>query len=377
METPPFRVGRMSYILEIPREKADEYLNESEKILEYINSSQYKTKEISKIIEQIKKAYEENKMSEVQSGFEKVEQIHKYIQNYEESFFNLKKETEEAERYGIDTPDTKRLIYLAEASFNRGDYKNAFEKVEEAKLMFAVEVKGEFHPVYYVKNHPFRFLIGFFFFGFFGFGSTFLIKLKLYKKKLRILDEEEQLLLQLMRVIQKECFERARMSMEEYDGAMMQYEDRLHKVIQEKIKIETKIAYLFKIKGKFKALESEKKRLIELIKQTQENYLKKGTLETRVYENMLKSYSARLSEVDEEIAVLDAKQAIKKFSKGSLLKNEVKLEMQEKKSINEEEIQEKFEEGSKEWWEQIRKKMKRDTKAKRLLNKFRDKLRKK
>ena len=38
----------------------------------------------------------------------------------------------------------------------------------------------------------------------------------------------------------------------------------------------------------------------------------KNKIETRIYENMLKSYSSRLSEVDEQLAYLEAKEAIKK-----------------------------------------------------------------
>ena len=48
------------------------------------------------------------------------------------------------------------------------------------------------------------------------------MRLSLLKRKLRVLGEEEVLLLQLMRVVQKDCFEGNKMSMEEYDEAMIQ-----------------------------------------------------------------------------------------------------------------------------------------------------------
>ena len=42
----------------------------------------------------------------------------------------------------------------------------------------------------------------------------------------------------------------------------------------------------------------------------------KGKIETRVYENMLKSYSSRLTEVEEQITFLEAQEALNrnKFS---------------------------------------------------------------
>jgi hypothetical protein len=43
----------------------------------------------------------------------------------------------------------------------------------------------------------------------------------------------------------------------------------------------------------------------------QESYLKKGEIETRVYENMFRIYNARLARVEEELLFLEAKQFIR------------------------------------------------------------------
>ncbi|MDP1729281.1 MAG: hypothetical protein Q8L27_03710, partial [archaeon] len=124
--------------------------------------------------------------------------------------------------------------------------------------------------------------------------------------------EEQVLLLELMKRVQKECFERNHMSMEEYEQAMMQYENRLGETIEERIRIETRIANMLKIKGKRVALDEEKKRLIERMKSIQNEYLIKGNLETRVYDNMMKIHIKRLSEVQEEIATMEADDAVRR-----------------------------------------------------------------
>jgi hypothetical protein len=100
--------------------------------------------------------------------------------------------------------------------------------------------------------------------------------------------------------------------MEEYEAAMMQYENRLSQTVQDKIAVETKIANLLKIRGKRIALGEEKNRLVMMVKKVQDDYLNKGKIETRIYENMIKSYTARLTEVEEAIATLDAEAAVKK-----------------------------------------------------------------
>jgi hypothetical protein len=48
------------------------------------------------------------------------------------------------------------------------------------------------------------------------------------------------------------------------------------------------------------------------MKGLQEDYLNQAKLETRVYENMLKSYSARLAKVEEEIVFLEAQEYLGK-----------------------------------------------------------------
>jgi len=128
----------------------------------------------------------------------------------------------------------------------------------------------------------------------------------------------------LMKVVQRDCFEEAKMSMEEYEEAMAQYESRLNHVVQEKITAETQLANLAKIRGgKEKALKVESDRLKELIKAAQKNYFEKAGMETRVYEDMLRSYSSRLSEIEESLATLEAQEAIKLHSsKSSGRKNE-------------------------------------------------------
>jgi hypothetical protein len=187
--------------------------------------------------------------------------------------------------------------------------------LEDAKRAYATEVKGEFNILYAIKNNPMQSLGILLGASVFGIGSSLVIRYRLYKKRLKILGEEEILLLELMKVVQKECFENNKMSMEEYENAMMQYEHKLSETISDKIRTETKIANMFRISGKRLALEDEKKRLVSMIKKIQDDYLNKGKLETRIYENALNSYTARLGDVEEQMAFLDAQDALKKQTK--------------------------------------------------------------
>jgi len=191
---------------------------------------------------------------------------------------------------------------------------DAYLKLKEANTSFLLETKGEFRVLYYIKNNPvqsFGILISL---SILGVGSALFIRLRLLKRKLRLLAEEEELLLQLMKVVQRDCFEGNKMSMEEYAEAMFQYETRLGEIIKDKVKTETTLANLMKWGGKKKALNQEKDRLMILLKQTQEDYLNRGKLDTRVYENMLRTYASRLSKIEEQLVFMEAQEEIRKAS---------------------------------------------------------------
>jgi len=78
--------------------------------------------------------------------------------------------------------------------------------------------------------------------------------------------------------------------------------------------METRKAHLLRVfQGENVRLFKERGRVLQLLKQSQKMYLKSGNLETRVYQNRIKSYTERLVEIEERIAELEAQRAMKKF----------------------------------------------------------------
>jgi hypothetical protein len=299
------------YILDLPRVEADEMLKISFEIIEKMNSSEMIMKEALDLLESINKSYTNTEFNSLKESYDALSLIYKNAFDSKALLEELGKKIDESERNGIAVEQTKKLLYLAEVAYNRGEYTLAITRLKEAKLTYGLETKGEFNLFYAVKNNPiqaFGFLV---LAGFVGMSGTLLFRFQLYRKRLFILKKEEVLLLELMRVVQRECFEGNKMSMEEYEQAMSQYEKRLAETIQEKISTETRLANLLKVKGKRTALDEERKLLVEMVRKLQEDYLNKAKIETRVYDNMIKSYTLRLGEVDEQLAFIDARAAIK------------------------------------------------------------------
>lgn len=130
--------------------------------------------------------------------------------------------------------------------------------------------------------------------------------------ELRKNSREESILIGLMKTVQRECFEEKKMSMREYGIAMQQYEQRLTEVVKNIVEFESKKSNLLKFGREEARLMEQQKRLMDMIKETQKRYMEKGDLETRIYEDKMKSFTSRLGEVEEKLAFIKAQQALKK-----------------------------------------------------------------
>ena len=226
----------------------------------------------------------------------------------------LEKSVDLAKQKGIDVRETERLLYLAKSSLERGNFLEAFERAKEAQLTFAIETGGKYinEIQFAMKKNPEETVSGFVSFGFFVFGASLFTKWRYIKRKLRKLVEEQALLQDLMKATQIDVFQKSKLSMAEYGDAMTQYEKRLSRVLQDTVIYENKRRNLLKFKSKTKKLTEEKDRLRQMLGSIQKDYISGAKYETRVYENMLASYSERLTEVEESLAISDAKKMKKK-----------------------------------------------------------------
>jgi uncharacterized protein len=101
----------------------------------------------------------------------------------------------------------------------------------------------------------------------------------------------------------------------------MEYlERRLSEIVQGIINLEKQKENLFKFKFKEKSLFSEKKMIIDKLKEIQTDYLKKKNIDKKTYDIMIESYNKRLSQIEELIANIEAKKDFKKEMKLNIKK---------------------------------------------------------
>ena len=112
----------------------------------------------------------------------------------------------------------------------------------------------------------------------------------------------------LLKEVQSDYFGKGKLSTEEYTSSIEQYEERLGKLVQRRVELENEKKNFLRFQGKSAKFRQEKASLEKLVVDLQRSYLSLGKFETRTYENQMRSYTRRLSEVEEAIAVSEAEE---------------------------------------------------------------------
>ncbi|MEM5819867.1 MAG: hypothetical protein QXO19_03170, partial [Candidatus Aenigmatarchaeota archaeon] len=198
----------------------------------------------------------------------------------------------------------------------------ALKRAEDAKMSYALETTGKFNVIAFITNNWKEVLLSSLVLTFVCLIIYIRIRLFIIDHRLRRLNEEEKIIIGLIKEVQKETFEENKLSMEEYLTTMQQYNNRLSKIAQEIIKYETLRSSIITFKPEKARLLQEKERLIKLMKETQKLYMIAGRLETSIYKNKMNSYKERLSEIEERLSTIEATEAIKKQEKGFKFKLE-------------------------------------------------------
>jgi len=301
-------------IYEVPREEAVFALNESSAILDELKSLGLNLDKTSLLFSQAQEFYNNKNYEQSVILYEEIKDRREKAVTTLILIEEVKLQIKDAESRGLKTTKTDRFILLAQAALDREDFATALKRADDAKITYALETVGKFNVLFFIENNWEMLSVGLLSFLIIVYIWELSLKYNFIKNRIKSLAKEEKILLGLVKEIQKECFENNKLSMGEYTQTLAQYEGRINKVVQEIIEMETRKAHLLRVfQGENVRLFKERGRVLQLLKQSQRMYLKSGNLETRVYQNRIKSYTERLVEIEERIAELEAQRAMKKF----------------------------------------------------------------
>ncbi len=299
------------FVHTVSREEAEIFIEKLQGDINEMNESGFKLKDMPEWLEEAKSLFEEHDYDAVKAKYEQSHSFRDAAFTSEDKIAELENKIQQAKYEGVKTPRTEKTLNLAKAAFLRGDYNSALERIEEAEYLYVVETKGEFNLFRFIIINWKQVILGTILASIAAFGIYWKGKLLYIDHKLDMLREDQKTIIGLMQEVQKETFKKKTMSMSDYNTSMEQYEKQLASAVQNSIAYESeRIAHKSLLKAENRA-EIERKRLMQLIKETQNAYLKENKIETRAYKHRINTLRKRLSEVEEELAVQEAGKAIK------------------------------------------------------------------
>lgn len=215
------------------------------------------------------------------------------------------KDAEEAR--GLKVPETKELLSLAVAAFEREDYEIALERINYAKLVYASETRGKVNYTKMVLDNLLAIVIGggvllaLLFAAFAKAKALFIIR------ELKNLDAREANIANLMKESQEKYYIQKTLSADAYTKAMSELTEKLTQIRGDGAKLRAKRAGLIRPHEELKRLREESINLEGLIRDAQDRYYSKKTMSRREYDESMEHFRSMQIDVEGAIAVLETR----------------------------------------------------------------------
>ena len=304
-------------IHEISKEDAEILAEQAAIQIQDMLMNGFNTEKVNRYLENAKNLIEARDYEGAKAEIDKIFSDYKYSSQVYTEMENLRQLLDSAIEREISVDNTQRLYNLAMLAAQRGDFETALNRLNEAKLTYALETKGEFNVLFFIRTNSKELAISLIAISIVIFIAGMQLKWRTVLKQIKVLNHEKEVVLGLMKVVQEDTFKNKKMSMGEYEQAILQYEKRLGKIVQGLIESETRksqMEHLAKMQFMTEKtrLTQERDRLIVLIKELQENYMVQQKIDSRVYMNMMHAYSDRVGDIEEKLALLDAEEVLSK-----------------------------------------------------------------
>ncbi|MCB9359443.1 hypothetical protein H6503_05920 [Candidatus Woesearchaeota archaeon] len=300
------------YIVPISRSDAEDLIKNSSFLLSELQRFGYNTIKLEPLMQMLDQFFDERDYSEIIDTEALMQENYNDALESDSLLAEVRNSISDANDRGLKTAETDRLVLLAQAALDRGEFELALKRANDAKFYLALEVVGKFNVWNFIQRNWHLLLLSFIALLCIMFIFAISMRYFLLQEKLKVLHKESHIVLGLIKESQIECFEKGKLSMEEYMETITEYETRLNKIVQAIITNETTLANLTKILGnEEKRLVDEKERILKLMRETQVDYIDTKKLETRAYENRMRTYQERLAEIEEKLITMEADRAMR------------------------------------------------------------------
>ena len=297
----------------IPRDNASELLNQSEQLVQEMSNENLSTADLQGLVSEAEDNLESGDYASVRENYEELQSSYQTAQETREGLRELEKQINSAEASGLSVGRTRQIASLAEAALDRGAYATAADRLEEAESTYQLQTAGEVNWVYEIRSNWKKILAAIIIFSIVAFAAKLRYRLYRIRKRLRDLESEEKSIEDLKIQKQKKAFEEKEISLSEYEDSVEDYNEQIVQIIEERVELETEKANITNFK-KRDSLAQERDQLKNLIEETQRDYLEGNISDNEIYQEKVEELTERLSEIEGEIAEIDAKAQVRSES---------------------------------------------------------------
>ena len=199
----------------------------------------------------------------------------------------------DAESYGVDATESRKMYQLSQLAFERGDYRRSRERAITGLTVYDAEARSSIlQAKFFAGNWPYMAIVS----------VILLFSVVIGKKgagiiiarqKLVSMKKEENVVRSMTRYVQRRFFGHNEMGKNEYEETRKSYLDRLAIIQQEKIKYTSRSHPLSR--------HDKKSRIVKLMKGLQRDRFIKGTVSRDTYDKIMNSLKKELADEEKKL----------------------------------------------------------------------------
>jgi hypothetical protein len=286
-------------------------IQEAKDNIELMQASGISVNKALKLLEQAQQNLNNRKYQLAQEITDQIDQIKENAFSSNLLIDELKKKIQNAENRGLQVEETRRLLNLALAAFEREDFVTALQRTKDAELSIVIETQGKVNILKFMIDFWFPLLVALIVLLIGAYFTRKQIALIIIARRLQDLQREETTINDLMQETQTKYYKDKKISTTEYHKSMYGYEKRLSEASQSISRLRSKRVGIIEISNEIKNLQQEDKNSVTLIKQLQDNYYNKKAVPRKIYLKRFEQYKTRRIEIEKSIAIMEAKLAKK------------------------------------------------------------------
>ncbi|MGM5480842.1 MAG: Ig-like domain-containing protein [Nanobdellota archaeon] len=294
-------------IRELTQDEGKIIKNETEQIVEELETNNITSRKASSIVSSIEAAIAEEEYEVAKKLQNDLEDLIAQAIDAKKKLAELERKVEQADKKGLHIYETKKVLSLAQSAFEREDYELALKRAKEAELIEMFEVKGAFNILNFIQRFWWALLLGVGLLSVLGVIAYNNILILYINKRLRSLSREKKLIKKNMRELQSKSFKEQEISMMSYHQQMFQFEKRLAEIKRLQTRLKMRKLGLINPFEELERLKQELERTQHDIKQSQKNYFITKKITKNRYEDTINELKTLQVEIEETITLITTK----------------------------------------------------------------------